>query len=236
MTNNKYGYADFIRLVQVDSSGVLDPARFGSGFEIRHDGVYLQAVPDGIILTPAEHAEWTQHPIGRPDLPVLAFPFSFQALMSFIEWAVSGNVSHDVPLDENALYDLADAEETEDAISVNGITIESLGEPALIPNETTQPVEGMKKENSHPSRRKRERRVDRRKQIIQDWFDGQNHYDEASLKEPDLGRPGARDACWRSIKDRGLTTDDEIFAGARQGVSSKTKKFVTAWNLFLVGR
>tara|TARA_R110001606_G_scaffold399155_1_gene581125 strand:+ start:1615 stop:2325 length:711 start_codon:yes stop_codon:yes gene_type:complete len=236
MTNNIYGYSDFIRLVQVDSSGVVDPESFGSGFEIRHDGVYLQAIPDGIILTPKEHSEWTQHPLGRPDLAVLAFPFSFQNLMNFIEWAVSENVSHDVPLDEGALYDLAAAEETEEATSVNGKNIGTLGEAASISNEATQTIEAANKETQHPSRKKKERNVDRRKQIIQDWFENQKHYDDASLKENDPGRPGARDACWRSIVEHGLTAGNEIFAGAKQEGSSKTKKFVTAWNLFIAWR
>lgn len=76
---------------------------------------------------------------------------------------------------------------------------------------------------------------DERLKYIHQWFGEQQEYNAAHLSQPTEGLPGARDACWRWLTQLGLTAPKELFGGAPQGNSVKSKKFVSAWNAFLAG-
>ena len=74
---------------------------------------------------------------------------------------------------------------------------------------------------------------DERLKLIFRWFREQRTYDAAQLSRPTAGLPGARDACWQWLTKLGLTARGALFHGTAQKNSSKSKKFISAWNAFL---
>lgn len=120
----------------------------------------------------------------------------------------------------------------------------SEGRPFLFaPNDIEQlasflkPDQGEKADTSHvpdeetnsPSGSKREARLE----IIRRWFGEQQTYPSTGLSSLRTGLPGARDACWQWLVKSELTAKGGLFCGATQINSSKSKKFVSAWNEFL---
>ena len=74
---------------------------------------------------------------------------------------------------------------------------------------------------------------DERLKHIRQWFGEQQEYNKAQLSKPTEGLPGARDACWRSLTQSGLTARGTLFDGTAQKNSGKSKKFISAWSAFL---
>jgi hypothetical protein len=109
------GYAEFMEFAEADYSGHLDPENFGSGFEIKADGIYVKKPPEGIDLTPKELAAITRHPRGRINEPALGFPFAPRELKAFFDWAA--RVGHDIPIDEDALEQLIIAQRTQPTLT-----------------------------------------------------------------------------------------------------------------------
>jgi hypothetical protein len=73
--------------------------------------------------------------------------------------------------------------------------------------------------------------------LIRQWFGEQQEYKAAQLSKQIAGLPGARDACWQSLIQCGHTAPrGEPFYGTAQKNSSKSKKFISAWNAFLKER
>lgn len=68
--------------------------------------------------------------------------------------------------------------------------------------------------------------------FIRQWFREQQEHTTGRLSEQKTGLPGARDACWQWLKHLGMTIPGQIFHGALQKNSDKTKVFISAWNLF----
>lgn len=68
---------------------------------------------------------------------------------------------------------------------------------------------------------------------IRQWFGEQQEYKAAQLSKQIAGLPGARDACWRSLTQSGLTAQGALFYGTAQKNSGKSKKFISAWSTFL---
>lgn len=75
--------------------------------------------------------------------------------------------------------------------------------------------------------------TEHRLEHIRRWFGEQQEYNAAQLSKPTKGLPGARDACWRWLIQSGLTAPGELFAGASQQNSAKSKKLINAWKAFL---
>ncbi|MGE6531439.1 hypothetical protein ACQKEM_20970 [Pseudomonas sp. NPDC077382] len=73
---------------------------------------------------------------------------------------------------------------------------------------------------------------DERVKFIRRWFGEQQEYTAAQLSMTTKGLPGARDACWQWLKQLGMTIPGQIFHGALQKNSDKTKVFISAWNVF----
>jgi hypothetical protein len=113
------GYAEFMEFAEADYSGHLDPENFGSGFEIKADGIYVKKPPEGIDLTPKELAAITRHPRGRINEPALGFPFAPRELKAFFDWAA--RVGHDIPIDEDALEQLIIAQRTQPTLTTAGL-------------------------------------------------------------------------------------------------------------------
>ncbi len=73
-----FGYADFLRLYDVDEMG-----RLGGYLELRSAGVFL-IVPHGLQLLTEERALLTEdHPTGNISEAVLSFPFNLVKLKDF---------------------------------------------------------------------------------------------------------------------------------------------------------
>lgn len=68
---------------------------------------------------------------------------------------------------------------------------------------------------------------------IRRWFGEQQEFKAAQSSEETTGLPGARDACWKWLTQRGLTARGALFYGAAQKNSGKSKKFISAWSAFL---
>ncbi len=81
MPRIQVGYADFIRLCNVD-----DPEDWASGFRVAHDGVWVVPPPDDADLLPTERAVLSDHPIGDLLKPALCFPCLMEDLQEFISW------------------------------------------------------------------------------------------------------------------------------------------------------
>ena len=109
------GYAEFMEFAEADCSGHFDLKKFGSGFEIKADGIYVQKLPEGIDLTPKELAALTRHPRGRVNEPALGFPFTPRELKAFFDWAA--RVGHDIPIDDDALEELITAQKTQPTLT-----------------------------------------------------------------------------------------------------------------------
>jgi len=77
---------------------------------------------------------------------------------------------------------------------------------------------------------------DERLKHIRRWFGEQQEYNAAQLSKPTEGLPGARDACWRWLTQSGLTARGALFDGTAQKNSGKSKKFISAWSVFLEER
>lgn len=103
-------YYSFTKIVELDQHGGPPLDDFGSGFEIRKEGVFLKIPRDEVLaaLTTQERDALLRHPKGRPDLPVLAFSLTLTELKVFLEWAAS--VGHDVPINEAALLEVIEAQ------------------------------------------------------------------------------------------------------------------------------
>lgn len=113
------GYAEFMEFAEADYSGHLDPENFGSGFEIKADGIYVKKLPEGIDLTTKELGALTRHPRGRLNDPALGFPFTPRELKAFFDWAA--RVGHDIPIDEDALEELINSQRTQPALTIAGL-------------------------------------------------------------------------------------------------------------------
>jgi hypothetical protein len=74
---------------------------------------------------------------------------------------------------------------------------------------------------------------DERLKHIRQWFGEQQEYNAAQLSKPAEGLPGARDACWRWLTQSGLPAREALFEGTAQQNSRKSKKFISAWSVFL---
>lgn len=103
-------YYNFIKIVELNQYGGLPLDDFGSGFEIRKDGVFLKIPSDEVLaaLTTQERDVLLRHPKGRPDSPLLGFQLTLTELKAFLEWAAS--VGHDVPINEAALLEVIEAQ------------------------------------------------------------------------------------------------------------------------------
>jgi len=113
------GYYDFTRF----ASGSDNPGDYGSGFEIRRDGVYLRLPPESIwtSLTEEELRSLAEHPTASLEQPVLPFPFTPRQLRLFFDWARSSG--HDVPINEDVLLEVL---ETKNAYPVHELLISDL--------------------------------------------------------------------------------------------------------------
>ena len=78
------GYSDFIRICRVEN-----PADF-AGYAVKNDGIYVNAPPDNVDLTPEERAVLSEHPTGNLNDPALSFPCSFHEFRSFMEKYLCG--------------------------------------------------------------------------------------------------------------------------------------------------
>lgn len=204
---------NFIRVMEPSHYGEVALDDFGSGFEIREDGVYLKLPDDRLwaSLTEAERTVLAEHPRGRPDKPVLAFPFTLKELKACLDWAA--RVGHDLPISENALLKVIDAQKSQeptaltDSESAQQKTVDV--RPVLIPQQ----------------------RVD----VIQRWFNSQSDYTRDTLRPPkrNSGKPWACQDCWDWLSDQGYTSAGGLFGNAKQRGSAKTKAFSAAWSAFI---
>ena len=82
--NRALGYADFIRLLNINN-----PCEDGDipGCAVRFDGVYVIPPDPSESLTPGERAILSEHPTGDLSKLALSFPCSWQELENFIDWA-----------------------------------------------------------------------------------------------------------------------------------------------------
>ncbi|MBK3848115.1 hypothetical protein [Stutzerimonas xanthomarina] len=199
-------YYSFTRIMEPDHYGRLPLDDFGSTFEIKKAGVYLK-MPDAEILqslTESELDVLMQHPRGRPDEPALAFPFTLRELKFFLHWAASAG--HDVPLNENALIKVIEAQ--------------TIG---LAPTVAQPQVK-----NAKPTTK-----LSSRIELIQQWLESQSEFTKDNLtSESHAGKPWARNACWNWLEKNGLTAHGELFSGTLQARSKQTKKFIRAWSDF----
>ncbi|MDO8402622.1 MAG: hypothetical protein Q7T27_03910 [Pseudomonas sp.] len=183
---------------------------FGSGFEIREDGIYLKLPThrEWASLADAERAFLAEHPRGRPDKSVLAFPFTLMELKVFLDWAAS--VGHDVPINEDALLAVIGAQ-TAWRVPV-----------------ADQGAQSQKKGTRHKSR------PQQRIEVIQQWFDSQCEFTKDTLRTPksECGKPWARQACWDWLSDRGYTSVGGLFCNGKPRHSAKTRAFADAWSSF----
>ncbi|MEH6686508.1 MAG: hypothetical protein V7693_04530 [Halopseudomonas sabulinigri] len=97
------GLTNFIKIMERDQFGALPLEDFGSGFEVKETGIYLKSLPGWLVnsLGEAEFEVLFEHPYGRPEEPVLSFPFTLKELKAFLDWAA--HVGHDVPINEEKL-------------------------------------------------------------------------------------------------------------------------------------
>jgi hypothetical protein len=78
--------------------------------------------------------------------------------------------------------------------------------------------------------------IEHRLEFIRRWFEEQQEYKSTQLSTGGTGLPGARNACWRWLTQSELTAPGELFSGTKQKNSSQSKKFISAWNVFLKER
>jgi hypothetical protein len=116
-------YYNFIRIVELDQYGGLPLSDFGGWFEIRKEGVYLKLPDERVLacLTTLERDDLLRHPKGRPYEPVLAFPFTLRELKVFLDWATS--VGYDVPINEDALLEVIEAQKTPLMLNADGFAM-----------------------------------------------------------------------------------------------------------------
>lgn len=118
--NIQLDYYDYTQF----ASDTDNPSDYGSGFEIRHTGVYLR-LPDDTIwitLTKEEKKALIEHPTGNIKQPVLPFPFTPRQLKDFFKWAVQSG--HDVPINEKVLLEVL---KTKNASIVHSSSIPDIG-------------------------------------------------------------------------------------------------------------
>jgi hypothetical protein len=115
---------NFIRIMERYEEGVPSLDDFGSGFEIRGDGIYLKLPTDRewASLTDDERTGLAEHPRGRPDKPVLAFPFTLRELKVLLDW--TAGAGHDFPINEDALLEVIEAQGTQP--QAKGVRLKSL--------------------------------------------------------------------------------------------------------------
>ncbi|UVJ44294.1 hypothetical protein NVV94_01375 [Pseudomonas sp. LS1212] len=202
---------NFIRIMELYEEGESSLDDFGSGFEIRGDGIYLKLPTDRdwASLTDAERAVLARHPRGRPDKPVLAFPFTLRELKVFLDWAA--NVGHDVPIHEESLLEVIEAQTTW---------------RAPIAEQGAQPQIKGTRHKSIPQQRI---------EVIQQWFDSQCKFTKDNLRTPksESGKPWARQACWDWLSDQGYTSEGRLFGNSKKGGSAKSTAFAKAWDIFI---
>lgn len=201
---------NFIKIIERYLDGVPSLDLFGSGFEIREGGIYLKLPPDRVwvSLTEAERAVLAAHPLGRPDKPVLAFPFTTRQLKVFLDWAESAG--HDAPINEEALLEVIQAQ---------------IASRAPIPGQSDRPQQKSARHKTIPQQRL---------EVIQHWFDSQSEFTKDTLRTPESnrGRTWARQACWDWLSERGYTGPGGLFANGKARHSAKTRAFSDAWASF----
>lgn len=202
----EFGYAEFIGFAEPDESGFPDREDFGSGFRIEEDGIYLKRLPK-IDLTSKELAALAQHPRGRPDEPVLRFPFTLADLKVFLDWAA--HVGRDVPIDGGALLEIVEAQKLRPS------------SPAT-PHARRTTARAMSK-------------PEQRLNVIHQWFNSQDEFTRDNIRPPatQQGKCWARHACWKWLESEGFTSPQGLFCGAKQAGSGQTKHFANAWAEFL---
>lgn len=74
------GYADFIRLCNVEN-----PTELAPWAKLEQDGIYIVAPDASVLLFPGERAVLTEHPFKDLTKPVLSFPCTLEELISTTE-------------------------------------------------------------------------------------------------------------------------------------------------------
>lgn len=202
---------NFIRIMEPYQEGVPSLDDFGSGFEVRDDGIYLKLPADGVwvSLTEAEREVLAEHPLGKPDKPVLAFPFTTKELKVFLDWAESAG--HDVPIVEDSLLKVIEAQ---------------TAWRAPIAERCAQSQKKGIRHKSIPQQRV---------EVIQQWFNSQCQFTRDNLRPPksESGQPWARQACWTWLSEQGFTSEGLLFGNVKQSETAKTKTFIRAWSCFI---
>jgi hypothetical protein len=205
----RIGYYNFIRIVEAEHP--LDD--FGSGFELREDGIYLKLPPPNdrvwACLTEAERDVLTEHPKGKTGEPVLVFPFTLGELKIFLDWAA--NAGHELPINEDALLEVIQAQ------AAGRATIDDQGAQARSVSVRHKSV--------------RQQRIE----VIQLWFSSQCKYTKENLRplKSEQGQPWARQDCWGWLCDRDFTSEGRLFGNAKQSDTAKSKTFIRAWSSFI---
>ena len=142
-------YADFLDLFEVHQ-----PHDFQEGFEVREDGVY-QSIPPGLFAR--EQAELARgHPKGKPSLPLLPFPCTFERLQAGADvqgWnplkvelrvamRILGEEKELRPTERNTLLTLVKA------MAIGGYKYDPMKKRSAVPNEIAKDSEGTISENS----------------------------------------------------------------------------------------
>lgn len=211
----------FKKIMELNQYGGLSQSDFGSGFmipedeevekNIKEDGIYLKLPSDWVLnsLTKTERESLLDHPKGRPDKPVLTFPFTLKELKLFLDWAEGA--SHDFPINEGALVEVIEAQ---------------TARLAPLVDSGAQPGGKDTRHKLIPQQRI---------EVIQKWFNSQSKFKKDNLSPPEgkRGKPWARQACWDWLSGQGFTSEGRLFGNAKQRGSAKSKAFTEAWAEFL---
>lgn len=96
------GYDDFLRLCRLDN-----PKKFGAGFKLKTDGVWVDPPSDDVDLFFEERATLSEHPSHDLSKPALAFPCSLEEFNAFILWGGLKGI-----VDQSMLDDMINNQET----------------------------------------------------------------------------------------------------------------------------
>lgn len=84
----QFRYQDFIKLFEISGN----PLTWTDGLSVKPEGVFRVLPPVDVLITADERAVLSEHPTGRYDEPVLAFPCSFPELEKFVaDEGLAGN-------------------------------------------------------------------------------------------------------------------------------------------------
>lgn len=205
--NVEIGYHDFTRVMELDQFGGLPLKDFGSGFKVKKKGIYLKLPPARIwaSMTEAERDALAEHPAGRPDKPILTFPFTLRELKVFLGWAAS--VGHDVPINEDALVEVIEAQNTQPTLDASS--------PATVSNQSDASLGAYTRQRNRDFSEKNQERHEDRAVEHQRWRDAASEIQRArqrpaslrqlaTLVKKHLNLPDAEDTIRKRLADQNL--------------------------------